>query len=444
MELLAGAEPRDLLEACASLFSSDLGARSEQQLADDLRDLQQLRNLLDGELLRRLGAFDARGGAGCEHSVSTKAWLRGVLHLSPSAASGHVAVARRLRDEGPLALAAACGDVSYEHCVVIERAVATVPEEHRAEAEAVLADTARFVHPSDLRTAASRIREAVAPESLLTDQEEAHERRYLDIAGTFNGMVSIQGMVAGPAGDHLLALVAAYAKPLGPDDARTATQRRADALIEVVKAGLESGCLPETGGEKPHVSLTLDVTPLLLRQAQADAGHSPATPTTGRPPGCGCSCDSHDVDDGPPGSLGPSVSYRARLSDGTALVGPALDELLCDVSIHRVITLGPSEVLDIGRRTRLWPAAIRRAAATMYDGCGAHGCDRPPAFTDLHHVVHWKDGGETSLANGIPLCRVHHGLVHTEEWAVVRFGERWIAVPSTHPLAAPPPPSLAV
>ena len=128
----------------------------------------------------------------------------------------------------------------------------------------------------------------------------------------------------------------------------------------------------------------------------------------------------------------------AYLDDGTALAGPALDALLCDVSVHRVITLGESQVLDIGRRTRLWPAAIRRAAAQLYQGCGAYQCDRPNSFTDLHHVWHWIDGGPTSVDNAVPLCRVHHGLVHTDGWACVRLGPLWIAVPPKHPLAQAP------
>jgi hypothetical protein len=87
----------------------------------------------------------------------------------------------------------------------------------------------------------------------------------------------------------------------------------------------------------------------------------------------------------------------------TTLVAETVARLLCDMSLHRVVTLGPSEVLDIGRHTRLWPAAIRRAVAMTYNGCTAHGCDRPAAFTDLHHVVHWMEGGPTALEN-----LVHH------------------------------------
>ena len=213
MSTTVATDPSDAVAVCARLFETDLGERADLQLADDLRELQQLRNLLDGEFLRRLAAFDARGGAAAEHVLSTKAWLRGALHLSPSTASGHVTVARHLRDGGPLALATACGDLSYEHAVVIHRAVSAVPEEQRDEAEQILTDTARFVHPADLRIAGDRIREAVAPDTLVLDEQAARDGRYLNIARTVDGKVSVEGMLDPEAGSQWLAAAHAYATP---------------------------------------------------------------------------------------------------------------------------------------------------------------------------------------------------------------------------------------
>ncbi|MEN8376693.1 MAG: HNH endonuclease signature motif containing protein, partial [Gemmatimonadota bacterium] len=43
-------------------------------------------------------------------------------------------------------------------------------------------------------------------------------------------------------------------------------------------------------------------------------------------------------------------------------------------------------------------------------GCRFPGC--AGRFTDGHHVVHWAEGGETSLRNLVLLCRRHHRAVH--------------------------------
>jgi 5-methylcytosine-specific restriction endonuclease McrA len=77
-----------------------------------------------------------------------------------------------------------------------------------------------------------------------------------------------------------------------------------------------------------------------------------------------------------------------------------------------VITRGGSEVLDVGRRTAVVSAAMRRALITRDGGCAFPCCDRPHQWCDAHHVVHWADGGETRLDNLVLLCRPHHRMLH--------------------------------
>ena len=46
-------------------------------------------------------------------------------------------------------------------------------------------------------------------------------------------------------------------------------------------------------------------------------------------------------------------------------------------------------------------------------GCRAEGCDRPPSWTEAHHLTKpWAEGGKTDLADGILLCGHHHRLAH--------------------------------
>jgi hypothetical protein len=70
-----------------------------------------------------------------------------------------------------------------------------------------------------------------------------------------------------------------------------------------------------------------------------------------------------------------------------------------------------STTLDVGRRTRSIPPAIRRALERRDGGCRFPGCTARH-YVDAHHIRHWADGGETRLDNLLLLCRHHHRLVH--------------------------------
>src|SRR5439155_1652849 len=101
-----------------------------------------------------------------------------------------------------------------------------------------------------------------------------------------------------------------------------------------------------------------------------------------------------------------------ELDDGGGITPEAARRLACDAQVVRVITRGRSEPLDVGRRTPVVPASLRRALTVRDGGCTFPGCDRPPSWCDAHHVRCWADGGETKLGNLALLCRRHHGVTH--------------------------------
>jgi hypothetical protein len=74
--------------------------------------------------------------------------------------------------------------------------------------------------------------------------------------------------------------------------------------------------------------------------------------------------------------------------------------------------------LSVGRATRTVPAHLRTALHLRDQGCRFPGCDRPPAWTDGHHIIHWSDGGPTELDNLVSLCRPHHRAVHEQGWRI--------------------------
>ena len=90
--------------------------------------------------------------------------------------------------------------------------------------------------------------------------------------------------------------------------------------------------------------------------------------------------------------------------------------LACDASVVEVKRGADGSVLDVGRRTRTIPPALRRALEIRDSGCRFPGCGL--RFTDAHHIVHWADGGETALSNLILLCGHHHRALHEEGFRV--------------------------
>src|SRR5262249_5995653 len=99
--------------------------------------------------------------------------------------------------------------------------------------------------------------------------------------------------------------------------------------------------------------------------------------------------------------------------------------IACDASIVRVVLAGESEPLELGRMTRVPTSAQRRAVILRDRHCRVPGCDRPPAWGDVHHIVHWPDGGRTDLCNLILLCRRHHVLCHARDGFRLALEEGW-------------------
>jgi hypothetical protein len=51
-------------------------------------------------------------------------------------------------------------------------------------------------------------------------------------------------------------------------------------------------------------------------------------------------------------------------------------------------------------------------------GCVFPNCDRPAAWTQAHHIVHWSQDGPTDLSNLCLVCDRHHDAIHTDGWDV--------------------------
>ena len=150
-------------------------------------------------------------------------------------------------------------------------------------------------------------------------------------------------------------------------------QKRADAVLRMAEHFLathEQGIRGLTNGDKYQVLLHL--------QADSNANALP---------------DGAYLDDGPP--LAPATARR----------------IACDAALVPLVEDGSGSVLNIGRKSRTVPPAMRRALTARDGGCRFPGCCTS-RHVDAHHIHHWCDGGETSLDNLVLLCRYHHRLLH--------------------------------
>lgn len=107
-----------------------------------------------------------------------------------------------------------------------------------------------------------------------------------------------------------------------------------------------------------------------------------------------------------------------------------VERLSCSGSVTEISFGADGQALDVGREQRLYTPRQRRALAARDGGCRAPGCDRPPSWTEAHHINHWvRDRGRTDIADGILLCRHHHLLFHNNGWEIERVGPAYWLVP---------------
>jgi hypothetical protein len=407
-----------LAAAVEELAAEDLTALPDGEAAQRVLVLRRLLDRLEGHWLRELAGVDGRGAAGAEQGVaapSTAGWLRGRLRAGHPQASGWVRTARALF-RGPLtgtAHALTAGDISVAHAAVLAAGTADLPPRTAAEAEPVLLDTARRLDPPRLRQVVTHLREVADPDSAHSRAERQHQRRGLWAAPTLEGMVAIDGLLEPEAGETLLAALEPLTRPTAAEDDRSGAQRRADALTELARRALESGRLPQTGGVRPQLTVTVELASL-LSQAGAPGGDGgwlgPLPAETTKRLACDATItrvlvtrcgrddtdDDHDHGDGDGTAAG---DLAARLRAAITLLPPALGG-------------APTQPLEVGRATRVVSAAQRTALAVRDGGCRYPGCDRPPAWCEAHHLVHWLHRGATDLANLVLLCRAHHRAVH--------------------------------
>ena len=111
--------------------------------------------------------------------------------------------------------------------------------------------------------------------------------------------------------------------------------------------------------------------------------------------------------------------------------------LCCDGGVVAVVSADDGEPLNVGRKQRTVPTGIRRALLSRDRHCTYPGCHHE-RFVDAHHIVHWSEGGETSLDNLTLVCTHHHRLLHEGGFSIRQHsnGRHYFTRPDGRPVEA--------
>jgi hypothetical protein len=355
--------------------------RDLDQLGDEIAELSAHLDAATARLLDLIREFDARGGWS-NGFRSCAAWLNWRVGLDMGAARERVRVARALGSLPLLAHALAHGELSYAKVRALTR-VATLETEDQllAVGRAGTADHVERI----VRGWRRMDRKAEVAETTLR-----HASRALQVYQEEDGMVTVRGRLAPEVGALFMQALAAArgalyqqarSRDAGVGDVSAETpsmaQQQADALALVAETALHHGIDPGAPGERYQVVVHVDA-PVL-----AD-----------------------------PDAPGQSVL------DGTHVSAETSRRLACDASRVVMQHARDGRVVEVAARTRTIPPAIRRALHHRDQGCRFPGC--AVRFGQGHQIIHWAQGGPTTLPNLTLLCRRHHRAVHEEGYQVDR------------------------
>ncbi len=317
--------------------------------------------------LALIAEFDRLGGWSDGATYSCAHWLNWKCGIGLGAAREHLRVAQALETLPFVSRAMACGELSYSKVRAITRVATPANEEY-------FLYIARHGTAHHVETLVRGYRRAKESEELSRAQRQFATRSLMWLHDD-DGSLVIKVRVPAETGELFIRAIEA-AEPEVDVPAGTSAQRvqysarRADALAVLAESFLAHGAEELSGGDRNQIFV--HVSAATLRE---------------------------------------STAGRCGLADGPGLAAESARRLACDASIVTVTEGQEGEPLNVGRKTRSIPPAIRRALESRDGGCRFPGCTHK-RYVDGHHIRHWAHGGETRLSNLITLCRFHHRLVH--------------------------------
>jgi len=350
---------------------------SAEELGQEIACLSARLDAATHRLFECIRRFDETCGWHDQGAISCAHWLSWRVGWDPATARERVRVARALGSLPTIDEALRSGRLSYAKVRALTR-VAT------ADNEPKLLEMALVATGAQLERLCRGYRGVLDSERTPAAEERSVRKRLLP-----GGMVKLE-LVLEPdeaelilrAVDHAREVRAEQAKhaeeaePFRPEDpSASASPTRVEPRVAAGSQPVGSAC-DFVGGEKPSQSgaanetavKVIDVSAEVSWPSRADgvvtiaesflAGH-PVTGSGGERFQVMIHLDQE--------VLGPDGAWSATLEDGTCVSAETLRRVACDCGL--VATGGDGEALNIGRRTRSIPPAIRRALMLRDRGC---------------------------------------------------------------------------
>src|ERR1700674_4280688 len=377
-----GGTPLEEYEAATRKFL----ARSDRSV--DPKLYRAVIDSLDGDFSAVVHDAKRSGEHLVAGNITAASWIARTCGMSISSAADRVCVGEQLVSLPRVAAALSSGEISFQAASVLCHLRDRLGENRDGFDEEEMVGYAREFSVFELRKLCRFVWHVANPDGFFNEAEADFTRRYFHINQMPDGMFAVDGVLDPVSGAAWKTAVDVLAKPKGPEDERTARQRRADAVGELAMHAMDQGTLPRRHSVKPHINLTMT-----LEGLKGELGVPPA-----------------DLD------LSLPISIRTA------------ERIACDCTMSRVL-LADSMVIDVGRATRTVSAPAMRALRVRDKGCRFPGCDRQVNWSSPHHLIYWSRGGPSTLPNLVLLCYYHHRLVHEGGWQVIRVGREFKFLP---------------
>jgi len=326
--------------------------------------------------------FDRRNGWSDGSTQSCAHWLNWKCGIALGAAREKVRVAHAIPKLPRIGEAMARGELSYSKVRALSRVACENTEEY-------LLNIALHGTAAHVERVVRQFRRAQEAEELSREERQQANRK-LTYFYDADGSLILKGRLPAEIGAQLIKALEAAAQDEEADDVSAETSdrgktswgaRRADALGRIAESFLKHGLEVLSPGDRQQIIVHVDARTL-------------------REGGAG----------------------RCEFEDGPAMAAETARRMACDASTVHMEEDEAGEPLNVGRKTRTIPPALRRALKSRDKGCRFPGCPNT-RYVDAHHIHHWAQGGETKLSNLVQLCRFHHRQVHEGRVVIKRLDD---------------------